>query len=62
MRSIGRCLRAKPQRFTTLLVFSVALVVIALSLPQPFDSVLPTVAVLGLFVVTVASYTRNGAL
>jgi uncharacterized membrane protein YccC len=44
-----------------LFVFLIALVVVGLLLPQPFNLLLLTVAVVGLLVLTVASYTRNGS-
>ena len=60
MRRFRRWLRTEPGRFTTLFVSLMALVVVGLLLSQPFNLVLLTVAVVGLFVLTVASYTRNG--
>ena len=53
-------LRAEPGRFTVLFVSLMALVVVGLLLPQPFNLVLLTVVIVGLFVLTVASYTQNG--
>ncbi|CAN5283582.1 hypothetical protein BH24ACT19_BH24ACT19_18310 [soil metagenome] len=61
MRRFSRWPRAEPGRFTTLFVFLIALVVVGLLLPQPFNLLLLTVAVVGLLVLTVASYTRNGS-
>ncbi len=60
MRRFRRWLRAEPRRFTVFFVSLMALVVVVgLLLPQPLNLVLLTVAVVGLLVLTVASYTRN---
>ncbi len=60
MRGFTRWLRVKPARFASPFVSLMALVVVGLLLPQPFNLVLLTVAVVGLFLLTVASYNRHG--
>ncbi len=53
MRGTGRRLRAQPGRVAAVFVVPMALVLV---LPQPSNLV---VAVAGLFLLTVASYTRG---
>ncbi len=59
MMGSGRWLRAQPGRFANLFVVPMALGVVGLSLPKPLNLVLLVVAVAGLFLLTVASYTRG---